>query len=70
MLPELSNNREEEPIALGNEYSSADEVLDLKGTVSLLREHKLTVVRNLIDAQDARDAIALRDWPEGDPEVQ
>ena len=33
-------------------------------------EHKLTVVRNLIDAQDARDAIALRDWPEGDPEVQ
>jgi len=33
-------------------------------------EHKLTVVRNLIDAQDARDAIALGDWPEGDPEVR
>ncbi len=33
-------------------------------------EHKLTTVRNLIDAQDARDAIALRDWSEGDPEVR
>jgi UDP-glucose 4-epimerase len=43
MLPELSNHHEKEPNALGKEYSSADEVLDLEGTIELLKRHRLTV---------------------------
>ena len=43
MLPELSNNKEKEPNALHKEYNSADEVLDIKGTIELLKRHRLTV---------------------------
>lgn len=43
MLPELSNNKEKKPNALRKEYSSADEVLDLNGTIELLKRHQLTV---------------------------
>jgi len=41
MLPELMG--EPEPNALSQEFSSADNVLDLAGTEALLREHKLMV---------------------------
>lgn len=43
MLPELSNNKRNEPNALTKEYSSADSVLDLKGTIQLLKKHRLMV---------------------------
>jgi len=41
MLPELSNNKQKEPNALTKEYSSADSVLDLEGTIDLLKKHRL-----------------------------
>lgn len=41
MLPELAG--EPEPNVLSQEFSSADNVLDLAGTEALLREHKLMV---------------------------
>ena len=41
MLPELSNNKKNEPNALTKEYSSADSVLDLEGTIDLLKKHRL-----------------------------
>ena len=41
MLPELSNNKKKEPNALTKEYSSGDSVLDLKGTIDLLKKHRL-----------------------------
>lgn len=43
MLPELSNNKQKEPNALTKEYSSADSVLDLEGTIDLLQKHRLMV---------------------------
>jgi len=43
MLPELSNNRKNKPNALTKEYSSADTVLDLDGTIELLKKHRLMV---------------------------
>jgi len=43
MLPELSNNKQKEPNALTKEYSSADTVLDLDGTIALLIKHHLMV---------------------------
>ena len=43
MLPELSNNKKNEPNALAKEYSSADSVLDLGGTFELLMKHRLMV---------------------------
>lgn len=43
MLPELSNNKQKEPSALTKEYSSADSVLDLEGTIDLLQKHRLMV---------------------------
>jgi UDP-glucose 4-epimerase len=43
MLPELSNNKKNEPNALTKEYSSADSVLDLGGTFELLMKHRLMV---------------------------
>ena len=43
MLPELSNGKIKEPNALQGEYSSADEVLDLQGTIELLTTNGLTV---------------------------
>jgi len=43
MLPELSNNKKQQPNALIKEYSSADSVLDLDGTTELLKKHRLLV---------------------------
>ena len=43
MLPELRNNRKQKPNALTKEYSSADAVLDLDGTIELLKKHRLMV---------------------------
>ena len=43
MLPELSNNKKQQPNALTREYSSADSVLDLNDTVELLKMHRLMV---------------------------
>jgi FlaA1/EpsC-like NDP-sugar epimerase len=41
MLPELRRDAKAEPNALSGEFSSADTLLDLPGTVDLLRRHKL-----------------------------
>ncbi|MFC1578378.1 polysaccharide biosynthesis protein [Thermodesulfobacteriota bacterium] len=43
MLPELSNNKKKQPNALTKEYSSEDAVLDLDGTIELLKKHRLMV---------------------------
>ena len=43
MLPELSNNKKKVPNALTKEYSSADSVFDLTGTIELLKKHHLMV---------------------------
>jgi len=43
MLPELSNNKKKEPNALTKEYSSGDSILDLEGTIELLKKHRLMV---------------------------
>ena len=43
MLPELSNNKKQQPNALTGEYSSEDAVLDFDGTVDLLKKHRLRV---------------------------
>ena len=43
MLPELRADAAEEPNALTKEFSSEDTVVDLAGTVALLRKHRLMV---------------------------
>lgn len=43
MLPELREGHPKEPNALTKEFSSADTVLDLAGTVDLLSRHRLMV---------------------------
>lgn len=43
MLPELSNHIDQKTKMLGKEYSSADSVLDLKGTIEMLKKHRLMV---------------------------
>ena len=43
MLPELAERTREKRGALSTEFSSADNVLDLKGTEALLRSHRLMV---------------------------
>ncbi len=43
MLPELSNNKKQQPNALTKEYSSADSILDLDRTIELLKKHRLMV---------------------------
>jgi len=43
MLPELQIGSAPEANALSREFSSADTVLDLAGTVRLLQAHKLMV---------------------------
>ncbi|MBW2574982.1 MAG: polysaccharide biosynthesis protein [Deltaproteobacteria bacterium] len=43
MLPELSNNKNKAGNMLPKEYSSADSVLDFKGTIELLKKHRLMV---------------------------
>ncbi|HKQ30498.1 MAG TPA: polysaccharide biosynthesis protein [Burkholderiales bacterium] len=41
MLPELQPEGNKEPVALKAEFSSADTVLDLDGTMKLLKQHRL-----------------------------
>ncbi len=43
MLPELRNVNREEPSPLDNEFSSADNILDLEGTIELMAKHGLIV---------------------------
>ncbi len=43
MLPELLHGSEPEPNALTGEFSSDDTLLDLEGTIDLLKKHKLMV---------------------------
>lgn len=43
MLPELAERTKEKRGALSAEFSSADNVLDLKGTEALLKQHRLMV---------------------------
>ena len=43
MLPELSNNKNKDANTFPKEYSSADSVLDLEGTIDLLKKHRLMV---------------------------
>ncbi len=43
MLPELRNVNREEPSPLDNEFSSADNILDLEGTIELMAKHDLIV---------------------------
>ena len=43
MLPELAERTREKRGALSAEFSSADNVLDFKGTEALLREHRLMI---------------------------
>lgn len=43
MLPELRETNEQEPNALTKEFSSADTVLDIAGTVALLKKHHLMI---------------------------
>jgi UDP-glucose 4-epimerase len=43
MLPELAERTKEKRGALSAEFSSADNLLDLKGTEALLRQHRLMV---------------------------
>jgi UDP-glucose 4-epimerase len=43
MLPELSNNKKKKPNALTKEYSSGDSILDLEGTIELLKKHRLMI---------------------------
>ena len=56
MLPELSNNKKQLPNALTKEYSSADSVLDLDGTIELLKKHRLRVE----DLEDSKSGELLR----------
>jgi len=44
MLPELRNVNREEPSPLDNEFSSADNILDLEGTIELMAKHGLIVL--------------------------
>ena len=48
MLPELRFSSPQEPADLKREFSSADTVLDLIGTIDLLRQHQL-MPENVID---------------------
>ncbi len=43
MLPELCEKEDKEPLALEKEFSSADTVLDLAGTIDLLRKDRLMI---------------------------
>jgi UDP-glucose 4-epimerase len=43
MLPELQDRKASEPNALTKEFSSEDTVVDLAGTVALLRKHRLMI---------------------------
>ena len=53
MLPELRNVNREEPSPLDNEFSSADNILDLEGTIELMAKHDLTVpIAELAEAEE------------------
>ena len=53
LLPELRGNGAPEPNALTKEFSSRDRVLDLDGTIDLLKKHHLMIEDiNLIQAQE------------------
>jgi len=53
MLPELRNVNEEVPNALDNEFSSADNILDLEGTIELMAKHDLIVpIAELAEAEE------------------
>lgn len=56
MLPELANSHAAEPNALTKEFSSADTVLDLEGTIELLKRHMLMIE----DAHLSTDGELLR----------
>lgn len=43
MLPELTNGKQFDPNTLKGEYSSGDEVMNLKETIGLLKRYRLTV---------------------------
>jgi FlaA1/EpsC-like NDP-sugar epimerase len=50
MLPELRSTAETSP--LGQEYSSADDLMDRKQVLSLLREHQLMITDRLVYEED------------------
>lgn len=53
MLPELRNVNREEPSPLDNEFSSADNILDLEGTIELMAKHDLIVpIAELAEAEE------------------
>jgi len=53
MLPELRNVNREEPSPLDNEFSSADNILDLEGTIELMTKHDLIVpIAELAEAEE------------------
>ena len=53
MLPELRNVNREEQSPLDNEFSSADNILDLEGTIELMAKHDLTVpIAELAEAEE------------------
>lgn len=53
MLPELRNLNREEPSPLDNEFSSADNILDLEGTIELMAKHDLIVpIAELAEAEE------------------
>ena len=53
MLPELRNVNREEPSPLENEFSSADNILDLEGTIELMAKHDLIVpIAELAEAEE------------------
>jgi UDP-glucose 4-epimerase len=53
MLPELRNVNREEPSPLDNEFSSADNILDLEGTIELMAKHNLIVpIAELAEAEE------------------
>ena len=47
MLPELRTTEQEAPNALDGEFCSADNVLDLEGTIELMAKHNLNVPSGL-----------------------
>ena len=53
MLPELRNVNREEQSPLDNEFSSADNILDLEGTIELMAKHDLIVpIAELAEAEE------------------
>ncbi len=55
MLPELLDTGEQEQNVLTKEFSSEDKVLELKGTVALLKKHLLMLED--LNLQDSRELL-------------